>query len=32
MKTPLKKDAQGRDVVIEGMGDQRFRIHVKKGR
>jgi hypothetical protein len=31
-KVPVKKDEKGREIVIEGMGDNRFRVHVKKGR
>ena len=32
MKTPVKTDDKGREITIEGMGDGRFRIHVKKAR
>jgi len=31
-KTHVKTDEKGREIMIEGMGDGRFRIHVKKGR
>lgn len=31
-KVPVKIDEKGREITVEGMGDGRFRVHVKKGR